>query len=251
MHKVYTRLGEHLFEVTADSATLMNRYAHRFTSDGVQSNASADMTVHLHGSFAALPTLSEFIISESASKSPFSRDSFHFDISADLSTANLYLSDTSVLQEAFMTLYGSILLMRGWGLLIRASSCLDSAERSHLLFDRASEEPGASPEAYLTLKIDSAGVRVFHWDTQNGRAQLDAAAHPAASINLVRHAFLNRRLRTGRTRGLLRLLDRVSFWPHQTEETKRVLTLLQKLVHLVPVFDCDLRQSSRPEELIS
>lgn len=259
MHKIYTKIGEHAFEVTADSANLMNLFTKNFTSLKKVTNEPVDMVVHIHGGYGTPLVTSDFSISEESSKLIFRRDDYLIDIESDYHSANLYVYNGLALKQAFINLYSSFIVFRGWGLLVHGECVVDNG-LAHLLCGES--VPSASPESdnlgqVLThdevalIKISPEDVRVFDSPFHHETASEIRQPSPIGSIHFLQQAFQDKRMKIGRTYSLLRLLDTVFYWPHNTEQTKRVLTLLRQLVHVTPIYANYFQKSDSIRELIS
>lgn len=246
MHQVYTQFGEHILAIRTDSILLMNRLTHVFRSEKARPKQPVDWSVHLHSDYVTPLVTSDSITSTRLSKSYFDAGFFHFTLDADGRSADLFLTDPTSLRQAFITLYGTLIMKRGWGLLVRASVTSDDAGPAHLSFGGPNDEPD-----FLPIKLTADGLEVFQWSAFGQPRQLLASGAPVASLNFIQPAFQDQRMKAGRSVVLLRLLDQVSYWPHAAAETKQVLALLRRLVHSVSVYECALRPGSILGELIS
>lgn len=246
MHQVFAQFGEHQFAIRTDSILLMNRFTHEFHSRKSRPELPIDWSVHIHNDSVTPFVTSDSITSNNLSKSYFGTESFHFTFLADGRSVDLFLADPTVLRQAFLTLYGTLIMKQGWGLLVRASAANDDAGNAHLCMGSPKGEPDLLP-----LKLTMDGLEVFQWSSFGEQRQLLASGKPVASLNFIQPAFQNQRVKAGRSVFLLRLLDQVSYWPHATTETRQVLALLRRLVHAVPVYECALRPGGLLGELIS
>lgn len=72
-----------------------------------------------------------------------------------------------------------------------------------------------------------------------------------ASIQILYQALQNKRAKLEKSNALLNLMDKVFFWPHSQEETKRILRLMTLLVKKVPVYELHFQKNNSFWELIS
>lgn len=259
MHKIYTTIGEHAFEVTADSANFMNLFANHFSSLKKVPDQPVDMVVHIHGGYGTPLVTSDFSITEESRKLIFRRDDYLIDIDPDYHSANLYVYNGLALKQAFINLYSSFIVFHSWGLLVHGEYVVNNG-LAHLLCGESA--PSVSPESdnpaqilpdeVVLIKISPEGIRIF--DSPFGHeaaAKHSCGSNPIGSVHFIQQAFQNKQMKIGRTYSLLRLLDTVFYWPHNTEQTKRVITMLRQFVHATPVYTDYFQKNKTIKELIS
>ncbi|MFT8709057.1 MAG: hypothetical protein ABF820_06500 [Sporolactobacillus sp.] len=245
MHQTFTQLGEHVFRIHTDSAILMSRFTQLFVTSKTTPDKPVDLTLAIHTGYATSAPLLHHTLIEGANKSRFADEMFQFVFTSDDSSAEIFLSDPSVLKDAFLTLYGTLLIRTGWGLLIHGRVEPDSAGKLHLCVGT----PETSRQ-FLPVRLNGAAPTVFTWETLANRSALQSAGLPLASVNLVQPAFYNQRIKAGHSVTLLRLLDQIAYWPNAADEARQALGLLRHFVHQLPVYSCSLRPGAAISELI-
>ncbi|WP_332237830.1 hypothetical protein [Sporolactobacillus sp. KGMB 08714] len=258
MHKIYTNIGEHIFEVTADSANFMNLVIRQFTSLKKIPDRPVDMVVHIHGGYGTPLVTSDFSITEQARKLLFRRDDYLIDIDPDYYSANLYVYNGPALRQAFISLYSSFIVFRNWGFLMHGECVVDNG-LAHLLcgggslsISDDSENPSRPvSEGIVLIKIASEGIRVFDSPFDEAATKRNSRSNLIGSVHFIQQAFQNKQMKAGRTYSLLRLLDAVFYWPHSTEQTRRVITMLRRFVQAAPVYSNYFQKREEIKELIS
>lgn len=245
MHQTFTQLGEHVFRIHTDSAILMSRFTQLFVTSKTCPSQPVDLTLAIHTGYATSAPLLHHTLIEGANKSHFADEMFQFIFTSDDSSAEIFLSDPSVLNDAVLSFYGTLLIRTGWGLLIHASAEQDSAGKVHLCVGT----PETS-EQLLPVRLSAASPVVFTSNTIGNESAPQSTELPLASIDLVQPAFHNQRTKASRSIILLRLLDQIAYWPNTSDETRQALHLLRLFVHQLPVYSCFLRPGATFSELI-
>ncbi|MDF2910173.1 MAG: hypothetical protein K0Q56_1054 [Sporolactobacillus laevolacticus] len=255
MHKFYLELGEHHFEIQADSSSLINLFVSNFPAMKKIGKTSTDMTVHLH---YAIPTVyNDFITDGEKSKYTFQQENYAFDINSEYTSTHLYIIDGTSLRQAFMTVYSSFIVHNGWGLLIKAG-CVVDHQTAHLLCGEymenavnKSERISALESDLVLIKISPERVAIIESPFSIAASESPVNARSLSSLSFLQKSFEDKRIKVGRTYSLLRLLDMVFYWPRTTEQTKNVIHLLKQMVQQVPVFNCYFQNEETVKELIS
>ncbi|RYL95161.1 hypothetical protein EWI07_03845 [Sporolactobacillus sp. THM7-4] len=259
MHKIHTKIGEHLFKIEADSANLMNMFVKHFSCLKTVPQEPVDMTLHIRGGYGTPIITSDFSIAQKKSKQIFRQDDRLIDMNLENRSANLYVYNGYSLKKAFINLYSSFIVSRGWGLLIHAG-CVVENEMAYILpgdignrlAAGMNDLPEADPDEGILVKIADQGAVVFPspFGKSLGSTFIEDPS-PVDSIHFLRQSFEKKRTRLGRTQGLLRLLDMVFYSPNSMEQTKRIIDLLKQLVYAIPIYDCCYKKNEPVSELIS
>lgn len=259
MNNIYTRMGEHTFQISADSSNLMSLFKKSFQSFTVVPDTSVDMVVHIKGGYGTPLVTFDVNITNKNSKLIFQRDDYLIEADPDYRHAVLSVYNGMALKHAFINLYSSFIVYHNWGLLIH-SSCVIENGKAYLFSDQSGTVKSAvtshpqralSDEATL-IKITPDSTAVFHSPFRyNPDLPQGERACPLESIQIMYQSFQNKRSRLEKTHGLLRLMDKVFYWTYNPRETKRILSLLKLLTNKVPVYDLYLQKNQTIQEMIS
>lgn len=243
MHKSYSWIGEHQFEIQADSANLMNMFARYFNCEAEKrSNFPVNMTVHIHGGYKVPSIQSNGNIPDNSCKRVFRQNDYLIDIQDQYQSADLYVYNGHALITAFNMLYSQYIISSGWGIMLHGKCAVSDGQTtilSELSGERIPENSssGSDQEALTLIRISSANVSVFpnSGRLSSGKKQL---CDPLIidNIQLLQHSFLNKRIKVGRTNAVIQLLDFISFWPNDPEQMKNAISLLKQLVSFIPVY---------------
>lgn len=260
MNKIYTKIGEHTFQITTDSANLLNFLKKNFAIKN-GTDAPIDMVVHIKDGFGSPLVTYDVNIVNADHKLKFQRDDYLIEADPDFRNAVLSVFNGFALKHAFMNLYSSFIVYHNWGLLIH-SSCVVENEKAHMFSGQSGA--GKSTTARLSyprqilsdeatlVKITPDGVTVFDSPFRSDLASTNGeTVRPLGSIEILYQSLTNKRVRLEKTHGLLRLMDKVFYWAHNPIETKRILVLLKHLADRVPIYELYFQKNNTFWELIS
>lgn len=260
MNKIYAKIGEHTFQITIDSANLLNYLKKNFCIKS-RSEAPIDMMVHIKDGFGSPLVTYDVNIMNTDRKLKFRRDDYLIEVDSDFQNATLSVFNGFALKHAFINLYSSFIVYHNWGLLIH-SSCVVEDGKAHIFSGQSGA--GKSTTARLSyprqilsdeatlVKITPDGATVFDSPFRSELESMNGeTAWPLGSIQVLYQSLKNKRVRLEKTHGLLRLMDKVFYWAHNPNETKRILVLLKQLADSVPIYELYFQKNNTFWELIS
>lgn len=259
MRKLHVRIGEHniLFICSSQRISQLITRIYPIASKGSDFN----MVIRLIENYGRPFDGYNINITKENHKILFSRSDYLIETTEDYTSSTIYGYDEMAFEHALLHLYSSYIVYHNWGLLIH-SSCVLNSEKAHIFTGRsgagkstiaALSKPRSlmSDEATL-VKINNEGITVydspFRSDTvskgKNGPVTL-------SSIQIIHQANYDNRISVSKADALISLLDKVFYWAHDPEETRRILKLLDRLVKEIPVFDLYFQKKPTFWELIS
>ncbi|TDG00291.1 hypothetical protein [Paenibacillus piri] len=191
----------------------------------------------------------------------YTRADYRLEADPDYKHAIVKVYDDFALKHAMVNLYSAFITRRGWGLLMH-SSCLMERDKAYLFAGHSGAgkstvailsrpRPVLSDEATI-VKLGSDGATIFNSPFRSDSEMTALAGpYPLAAIQILHQALSNKRSPLGKTESVLQLMQRVFFWAHDPEETKKVFKLCMGLVERVPVYDLHFQKNNSFWEEIS
>lgn len=257
MHKFYTEIGEHLFEIQADSASFMNTFTKHFHCAKSVSNQTVSMVVYLHGGYVTSTIKDNFSIKHDMSKHIFRQNNFRIDITENYQSAHLYIYSGQALTTAFITLYSLYITNSGWGIMLHGEYRINNGKAQILsgFIENKTNIYSKNttfmiPTSIVLIKISSDGATLCT-TTQDLKQMRPLHGLPVSGIQLLQQSVQNKQMNMDRTNALIRLIDFVLYWPGDTEQMRSMITLLKKLVNITPVYQTYVNNDERVSELIS
>ncbi|WP_100486935.1 hypothetical protein [Sporolactobacillus pectinivorans] len=252
MHRNYTLVGEHTFDIQTDSANLMTMYTDHFRCSKQAPKDPVNMTVRIHSGYGTFKNKSNYSTIHNESKLIFRQDDYLIDIENDYRSANLYVYNTRALKRAFEALYCLFVTHCGWGIMIRGSF-VDGGRKVRIMSGSlgnrlASEGFGTEAlEPAALIKVSQEGATVFSTSFNNTAS----GNVPLESILLFHQSFQDMQVRLSRTKALIQLIDYVLYWPNNTEQMRNVISMLKQLVAVTPTYQRYFNNHRSVSELTS
>ncbi len=262
MDQIHTRIGEHTIRIESDSAKMLTMFGRNYRilafADG-----SPDISVRIEEGYGVSFKDYQVEIVREPEKVCFRRADYL--IAADLSfkRATISVHDDLALKHALINLYSSYIVHHDWGLLIH-SSCVEDEGKAHLFAGHSGA--GKSTAAKLSfprellsdeatiVRITSGEAAVFNSPFRSeleAKAEVKGWGRPLASIQILNQSLDNQRTRLAKSDGLLRMMDKVFYWPHSPQEAGKILVLLKGLAAAVPIYELHFQKNNSFWELIS
>jgi hypothetical protein len=260
MNQKYIKIAKHFFQIVINEDNLVNYFNKHFYLIE-NKNVQQDMLITIAVGYGRPFKDYEVDITKESNKLYFRRADYLIEVDADYKTAKVSVHDELALKHALMNLYSSFIVYHNWGLLIH-SSCVMESGKAHVFAGQSGA--GKSTAAKLSyprdllsdeatiLKITSGGITVFN---SPFRSELEStnfvASSPLASIQLIIQSLQNNRSLLKKSDALIALMDKVFYWHHNSDETRRIIRLLKLLVDQVPVYNLHFKKNNTFWELIS
>jgi hypothetical protein len=253
-------IAEHYSHLEWNSIWISHFLDKNFMSENFASNR-IDLRIRIYDNYGTPFLDYEVDISKSSKYITFRRADYLIEATLDYKEVTIYVHDELALKHALMNVYSSYIVYHNWGLLIHSSCVLENKEAhiftGHSGAGKSTVAKLSSPRILLSdeasiIKISNEGIRVFN---SPFRSEIEASGkeRPSslASIQLLHQAKHNNRKIKTKSDAYLELVDKIFYWSHSKEETKRVLNLLKFLVHQVPVYELHFQKNNTFWELIS
>ncbi|AYA77593.1 hypothetical protein DOE78_20400 [Bacillus sp. Y1] len=257
---MYLQIGEHIASVTYESSYILDFFQRNFRLLPLK-NPQYDISINIKTGYGVPFTDYDVEIKKQSNNLYYRRADYLIDTDEDYKQATIYVNDELALKHALMNFYSAYILHNNWGLLIH-SSCVVEEGKAHIFTGRSGA--GKSTAAKLSaprellsdeatlVKIAPEGITVFN---SPFRSELKVTGKetstPLVSIQLLRQALFNSRNQLKKSDAVLNLMDKVFYWVHCPEETKKIMYLLLSLVDKVSVYELHFQKNDTFWELIS
>lgn len=258
--EMHLQIGEHTAFVTYESSFIKAFFERNYISIPLNSGDS-DISLNIKASYGVPFTDYYVEIKKETNNIYYRRADYLIETTQDYKQATIHVHDELALKHALMNFYSAYILHNNWGLLIH-SSCVVEEGKAHIFTGRSGA--GKSTAAKLSaprellsdeatlVKIAPEGITVFN---SPFRSELKVTGKetstPLVSIQLLRQALFNSRNQLKKSDAVLNLMDKVFYWVHCPEETKKIMYLLLSLVDKVSVYELHFQKNDTFWELIS
>jgi hypothetical protein len=260
MNILYRKIGDHTIRFTFKQKIIADFIMGNFCD--ISSNIKEqDMEIAIVLGYGSPFSDYNVYISKENGKTIFRRSDYLIVADIDYRSATIFVNNELALKHALMNLYSSYITYHNWGLLLH-SSCVIEDGRAHIFAGQSGA--GKSTAARLSqprdLLSDEATIAritpnkiiVFNSPFRseiNTRGKKECA--PLASIQILNQSLQNNQVNLRKADAFVRLVDKIFYWSHNSEETKKILGLLKMLVERVPVYELYFRKDDTFWELIS
>lgn len=260
MEIINTKIGSHQIHISLKSYYFLDFFKKNFElSDTLESEP--DITLSIIEGFGSPFKDIHVHVSKHDSKIHFRRSDYLIETDPDYKNAVIFVRDELALKHALTNFYSSYIVYHNWGLLIH-SSCVIENGIAHIFAGQSGA--GKSTAARLSqprdllsdeatlIKITSDGIQVFNSPFRSEIITTGTKECVSlASIQILNQAIQNKRVDLGKAESFIRLMDKIFYWSHDPEETKKIMGLLKMLVDRVPVYELYFRKDDTFWELIS
>lgn len=203
----------------------------------------------------------EVDIAEADGVISYTRKDYRILVDAKYHKACVSIHDEFALKHAMLNLYSAFITWRGWGLLLH-SSCLVQDGGAYLFAGHSGAgkstvvqlsvpRPILSDEATI-VKIDREGAWIFNSPFRSDTVIADLPdPYRLSAIHLLRQAAYNKRSLAPKSESIPELMNRVFYWAHDPEETKKVLRLCKRLLEQTQVYVLSFQKNESFWEEIS
>jgi hypothetical protein len=261
MRQFPTKIGEFLIQLHYETNTYLNFLKENFVSHNKEKNRKTDLEILIIENYGKPFLNYDVIIKKDLHKVSYQRADYYIVVDDTYKHATISVHNELALKHALMNLYSAFLVHHKWGLLVH-SSCAVEKGCAHLFAGHSGA--GKSTAAMLSkprsllsdeatiLKITKDGVIVFDSPFRSELKPLKLQqSYPLKSIQLLNQSVQNKRMAINHAESLIRMIDKVFYWPHCAEETIRIIHLLKLLVEQVPVYELHFQKDNTFWELIS
>jgi hypothetical protein len=261
MEKIlYATIGSHKVKLSLNNQDFMNFFQKSFSLSKQVPNL-IDIHLDIKKGYGIPFVNYDVKVSKKADTITFQRADYLIESTNDYRSAKIHAYNEFALKHALTNLYSSYIVYHNWGLLIH-SSCVINNQVAHMFSGRSGA--GKSTAAKLStprqlLSDEATLVRIRPDDIMvfNSPFRSDIESNgkenpvPLKSIQLLKQAPFNERNKIKKADALLEMMDKVFYWAHTPEETRRILSLLRELVNQTPVFELHFQKNNTFWELIS
>jgi hypothetical protein len=261
LHRI--KIAEHIIGFHTESkmveSYLVTQYGALFVD--ASEDRSPDLFVMIAGGYGVAFVDYEVEVHSTDGTIVFTRKDYRLEVDAKYHKACIAVHDELALKHAMLNLYSAFITFRGWGLLLH-SSCLAEGEHAFLFAGQSGAgkstvaalsvpRPILSDEATI-VKLEEEGAWVFTSPFRSDTMYPDLPdPYQLNGIHLLRQAVYNKRSPLSKSSSIPELMNRVFYWAHDPEETKKVLRLCRKLLEQVPVYELAFQKNDTFWEEIS
>ncbi|MCO7176718.1 hypothetical protein ACFP7A_08225 [Sporolactobacillus kofuensis] len=237
MQKIHTEIGDCLFEVQADSATLMTMFTRNFICVSNVQDQSANMIIYIHGGYDTPIVKKGSKHTHEQCSLMIQQNDYVIIVEKHFSSAHLYVYHLQALITAFYNLYSLLIVHNEWGIMVNCRYMIKQGE-AHLeltrLANNAHEISTCAEDKVGTvlIKISPNGATLFECTAQNIES---AEFYPIGSIRFS-NQFSPKKIR--KTQVMLQLLDSVPYLPNENESMLHMISMLKQFVAVTPILGC-------------
>lgn len=260
MNILYKKIGDHTIQFTFRQKIIADFIMKNFCN--LSSNITEqDMEIAIVLGYGSPFSDYNVFISKENGRTIFRRSDYLIVADIDYRSATIFVNNELALKHALMNLYSSYITYHNWGLLIH-SSCVIEDDRAHIFAGqsgagkstaaRMSQPRDLLSDEATIARITPNEIKVFNSPFRseiNTKGQKECA--PLASIQILHQALQNNRVDLRKADAFVHLMDKIFYWSHNPEETKKIMGLLKMLVDRVPVYELYFRKDDTFWELIS
>jgi hypothetical protein len=257
---IFTIIGSHKVKIQLNEHDFLDFFQKSFTLTK-QVPSLLDIHLDIKKGYGVPFVNYDVQVTKRADTITFQRADYLIESTNDYSSAKIHAYNEFALKHALTNLYSSYIVYHNWGLLIH-SSCVINNQVAHMFSGRSGA--GKSTAAKLStprqllsdeatlVRISPDEIMVFN---SPFRSEIESNGRenpvPLKSIQLLKQALFNERNKIKKADALLELMDKVFYWAHTPEETRKILSLLRELVNQTPVFELNFQKNNTFWELIS
>lgn len=263
MDRITVRIGEHHVNFDTESAWIGEYVRDKFAELQVIDpfGIAADLQVKIEDDYGEPFVDYDVNVIADGERVVYKRTDYRIETDTKYRTARISVFDDFALKHALVNVFSAFITHKEWGLLVH-SSCLLDRGGSYLFAGHSGA--GKSTVAQLSfprlilsdeatlIKVTESEVSVFTSPFRSDTRMPEMKGpYPLAGIQFLRQALQNQRVPISKIDGVLGLMNRVFYWAHDPEETKKVLRLCKKLIERVPAYELYFQKNDTFWEEIS
>jgi hypothetical protein len=260
MARIHTTIGEHLIQIICDSEKMTKWIGRNFPVANTI-KLQPDLFIKLEEGYGTAFVDYHVEISKESDKISFQRADYLIETSLDYHDSNISVHDELALKHALMNLYSSYLVYHQWGLLIHSSCAIDKGRAymfaGHSGAGKSTAAKLSHPRELLSdeatiIKIAPGQITVFDSPFRSELVRSGACeTSPLTNLYLLHQAMENRIVPLSKSNSLLFLMNKVFYWSHSLDETRKIFRLLQHVVTSVSISELHFQKNETFWELIS
>jgi hypothetical protein len=260
MTRIHTTIGEHLIQIMCDSDKMTKWIERNFPVANII-KPLPDLFIKLKEGYGTAFVDYHVEIAKDADKISFQRADYFIETSLDYHDAYIAVHDELALKHALMNLYSSYLVYHQWGLLIHSSCVIDKGKAymfaGHSGAGKSTAAKLSHPRELLSdeatiIKIVPGQITVFDSPFRSELVRSGASENsPLTNIYVLHQATDNHIDPLSQSNSLLVLMNKVFYWSHSLDETRKIFRLLQHVVTSVSISELHFQKNETFWELIS
>ncbi|MZQ83669.1 hypothetical protein GQF01_16270 [Paenibacillus sp. 5J-6] len=260
MTRIHTTIGEHLIQIMCDSDKITKWIERNFPVVNII-KPLPDLFIKLEEGYGTAFEDYHVEIAKDADKISFQRADYLIETSLDYHDSNIAVHDELALKHALMNLYSSYLVYHQWGLLIHSSCVIDKGKAymfaGHSGAGKSTAAKLSHPRELLSdeatiIKIVPGQITVFDSPFRSELVRSGASEKsPLTNIYVLHQATDNHIDPLSQSNSLLVLMNKVFYWSHSLDETRKIFRLLQHVVTSVSISELHFQKNETFWELIS
>jgi hypothetical protein len=260
MKIINTKIGTHQLHISLKTNYILEFFKENFVlSNHLESEP--DITLSILEGYGSPFKDTHVHVSKHDRKIHFRRFDYLIETDLDYKNAVIFVHDKLALKHALTNFYSSYIVYHNWGLLIHSSCAIENGYAHIFAGESGAGKSTAarlsqprdlfSDEATL-IKITSEEIQVFNSPFRSEIIMTGSKeCVPLASIQILYQAIQNKRMDLRKVDSFLHLMDKIFYWSHDSEETKKIMGLLKILVDRVPAYELYFKKDNTFWELIS
>ncbi|TFE27269.1 hypothetical protein [Cohnella luojiensis] len=249
MEQLWKQIGTHsvLFRVIgAETMSFMNQmFGER--SDSQLRDPDTSFTITIQQGCLKNPGINTTFTRDVQGRMIFDRPDYYLAISPDYREADVRFYNYVGLRCVLMNWYSTIITHYDWGLLVHSSTLVDQGEAYVFAGkSRVGKTTVAKLSHPRTLLSDEASIlkigqdgRVIVYDSPlRSNIMNPSPIHsvPIKAIYMLEQSPIIKKRRLDKSKALLSILENIWYWPHNNEDSLKVVRLCKALVEQVPVY---------------
>jgi hypothetical protein len=261
MIKFPTKIGDFIFEIQCITNVFKEFFNTHFIALTKAQVQKPDITIVIKNNYGVPFVNYDVFIELVDSKIFYKRADYLVEVDSSFKHAVISVHNELALKHALMNLFSAFLVHHNWGLLVHSSCAVENGV-AHLFAGQSGA--GKSTVARLSkprnllsdeaaiLKISKDSITIFDSPFRSELKPLKLQnAYPLKSIQLLNQALQNERISLNKADALIKLIDKIFYWPYCSGETGRIIKLLKLLVKQVPIYELHFQKNNTFWELIS
>jgi hypothetical protein len=260
MKIINIKVGTHHIQVFVSTNQLISFFSKNFKIVK-ELNSEPDIRLIIIEGFGSPFKDYHVSIKKESNKVYFRRSDYMIESDLDYKNAAIFVKDELALKHALTNFYSSYIVYHNWGLLIH-SSCAIEDGKAHIFAGQSGA--GKSTAARLSqprellsdeatlVQITPDEIKVYN---SPFRSEIIATGPEECvtlkSLQLLYQSKQNKRVKIKKADALIHIIDKVFYWAHSPEETKKAMSLLRFLIDKVPVNELYFKKDDTFWELIS